>query len=203
MGAQKTLIQKTYEINVGQDSLDIDFLGTNRQFHWTELTLVNGKSNKHTSIYDSYNVEMASKILKSVRLTKFTEIYSLTNGKKYGIDNLTQKHFLFKQSVAPLSDCMHNPVLIPEDEYFDVKSDESIYLDLRASSGYVKETEKLEKNNSKITLHLILKQVARKKLRLRVWAYSLGEYLYVLTKNRLTLRHRTYTINQTDDDLLE
>ena len=117
--------------------------------------MVNGKSNKHTSIYDSYNVEMASKILKSVRLTKFSEIYSLTNGKKYDIDNLTQKHFLFKQSVAPLSDCMHNPVLIPEDEYFDVKSDESIYLDLRASSGYVKETEKLERNNSKITLHLI------------------------------------------------
>ena len=29
MGAQKTLIQKTYKINVGQDSLDIDFLGTN------------------------------------------------------------------------------------------------------------------------------------------------------------------------------
>ena len=32
MGAQKTSIQKTCKINVGQDSLDIDFLGTNRQF---------------------------------------------------------------------------------------------------------------------------------------------------------------------------
>ena len=170
MGTQKTLIQKTYEINVGQDSLDINFLGTNRQFHWTELTLVYGKGNKHTSIYDSYNVEMASKILKSVRLTKFTEIYNLTNGKKYGIENLTQKHFLLKAKCCPLSDYMHNPVLIPEDEYLFVKSDESLYLDLRASSGYVKETEKLERNNSKITLHLILKQVARKKLWLRVWA---------------------------------
>ena len=40
MGAQKTPIQKTYEINVGQDSLDIDFLGANRQFDWTELSLV-------------------------------------------------------------------------------------------------------------------------------------------------------------------
>ena len=50
MGTQKTLIQKTYEINVGQDSLDINFLGANRQFHWTELTLVYGKGNKHTSI---------------------------------------------------------------------------------------------------------------------------------------------------------
>ena len=33
--------------------------------------------------------------------------------------------------------------------------------------------------------------------------HSLGEYLYILSKNGLTLRHRTYTINQTGDDLLE
>ena len=41
---------------------------------------------------------MASKVIKSVRLTNFTEIYSLTNEKKFGIDNLTQK--LYKQFVA-------------------------------------------------------------------------------------------------------
>ena len=34
--------------------------------------------------------------------------------------------------------------LINKDNRFDVKSDERIYLDLRATSGYVKETEKLE-----------------------------------------------------------
>ena len=34
MDAQKTPIQKTYDINVGQDSMDIDFLGANRQFDW-------------------------------------------------------------------------------------------------------------------------------------------------------------------------
>ena len=102
----------------------------------------------------------------------------------------------------PLSDYMNNPMyqeLIPEDEYFYVKRDESLYLDLRSSSGYVKEAEKHERNDSKITLHVLLKQAATKKLRLRVWAYSLGEYLYILWKNGLTLRHRMHTINQTDD----
>ena len=93
--------------------------------------------------------------------------------------------------------------LINKDNRFDVKSDERIYLDLRATSRYVKETEKLEQNDSKITFHVLLKQAATKKLSLRVWAHSLGEYLYILTKNGLTLRHRTYTINQTDDGLLE
>ena len=51
-----------------------------------------------------------------------------------------------------------------------------MYLDLRASSGYVNEAEKLERNDSKINLHIMLKLAAAKKLRLRVWAYSLGEY---------------------------
>ena len=40
-------------------------------------------------------------------------------------------------------------------------------------------------------------------LRVRIWAYSLSEYLYVLSKSGLTLKHRTYTINQSDDDFLE
>ena len=50
MGAQKTPIQKKYEINVGQDSLNIDFLGLNRQFDRIELSLVYDKNDKHTTI---------------------------------------------------------------------------------------------------------------------------------------------------------
>ena len=76
-------------------------------------------------------------------------------------------------------------------------------MDLRASSGYLKEAEKLERNDLKIYFHILLKEAATKKLKLKVWAHSLGEYLHILSKNRRTLRHRTYAINQTDDDLLE
>ena len=82
MGAQKTHIKNTYEINVGQDSINIDFLGSNRQFGWLEMSLVFDKSDKHATIYDSYNAELASKYIKSVKLSNFTEIYSLTNEKK-------------------------------------------------------------------------------------------------------------------------
>ena len=51
MGAEKT-IKKTHEINKGQDSLNIDFLGVNKQFNWIEISIVYD----HTSICDSYNV---------------------------------------------------------------------------------------------------------------------------------------------------
>ena len=136
----------------------------------------------------------------------------MTNEKKSDINNLTQKHLLYKQfvawscidsSVAPLTDYTNNKIyqeLIEEDDYFNVRSDERLYFDLRASSGYVKEAEKLERNDYCLKHHAEI--AATKKLRLRVWAHSLGEYLYILTKNGLTLRHTTNAINQTDEDLL-
>ena len=99
MGAQNTLIQKTYEISIGQESLDIDFFGANKQFDWIELFLVYDKSDKHSSIHSRYNVEIAAKKMKPGKLTNFTEIYSLTTKQKYDIDNLMQQHLLFKQFV--------------------------------------------------------------------------------------------------------
>ena len=60
----------------------------------------------------------------------------------------------------------------------------------------VREAEKLERNDSTVILTDF-------NLRVRIWAYSLSEYLYVISKTRLTLKHRTYTINQSDEDFLE
>ena len=101
---------------------------------------------------------------------------------------------------------MYNPIyreLPDEDEYYSLKSDERLHLDLRASSGYVKEAEKLERDDSKINLEIVLKEAAKYNLRVRVWAYSLSEYLYVLSKSGVTLKHRTYAISQSDDNFLE
>ena len=215
MGAQKTPIQKTYEIQKGLDTLNFEFLGANRQFDWLEIPIVPDKSDKHTTIYDSYNREMAAQLIKTLRLHNFTEHYSLTNEKKFNTDNLAQRHLLYKQflawncngsSVAPITDYIDNPIfqeLPDEDKYFSLKSDEKVYLDLRATSGYVKEAEKLERNDSKINLQITLKDSADFNLRVRIWAYSLSEYLYVLSKSGLTLKLRTYTINQSDEDFLE
>ena len=109
-------------------------------------------------------------------------------------------------SVTPISDYIDNPIFqeLPDKEtYYSVKNDERIYLDLRKSSRYVKEAEKLERNDSKINLQITLKDAADFNLRVKIWAYLLSEYLYVLSKSGLTLKHRTYTINQSDEDFLE
>ena len=98
---------------VGSATINVDFLGSNRQFDGLEISLVFDKRGKHTTIYDSYNAELEAKYIKTIKLSNFTEIYSLTNEKKYDSHNLTQKHLLFKQflawacnncSTAPLSD---------------------------------------------------------------------------------------------------
>ena len=96
MGVQKAPMEKTYEIDVGSNFINVDFLESNRQFDWLEISVVFDKSNKHVTLYDSYNVELASKYIKLVKLSNFTEIFSLTNEKKYSMDNLTQKYLLYK-----------------------------------------------------------------------------------------------------------
>ena len=159
------------------------------------------KSHQHATIYNSYNFELSAKTIKSIKLSDFTEIYTLTNEKKFSIDNLTQKHLLYKQFViwscngsivAPPTDYINNPIyqeLTNEEDYNEVKSDERVYLDLRASSGYSNEAKKLERNDLKNNVSIQLKAAATKKLRLRVWVYSISEYLYILSKNGLKLRH--------------
>ena len=55
-----------------------------------------------------------------------------------------------RSSVAPLTDYFNSPIyeeLLDEEDYFGRKSDERMYLDFRVSSGYVNETEKIEKND--------------------------------------------------------
>ena len=84
------------------------------------------------------------------------------------------KHLLNRQfvawscnrwSFAPLTGYINNPVyqeLINEDPYNCVRSDEGVYLDLRASPGYTFEAKKLKRNNSKINLFIQLKRLAAK-----------------------------------------
>lgn len=49
----------------------------------------------------------------------------------------------------------------------------------------------------------MFKARANKKLRLRIWAHAFGEFLYVLSRQGLTLCHKIYSMSQQDDDSLE
>ena len=57
MGVQKTPYLQTYELQTGTQDFSVNFLGANRQFDWIKIYLVYDKSNKHLTIYDSYNAQ--------------------------------------------------------------------------------------------------------------------------------------------------
>ena len=59
-GGAENIHKKTYKIAAGSDSINIDFLGSNRQSDRLEITWVFDKSDKHTTLYDSYNAELAA-----------------------------------------------------------------------------------------------------------------------------------------------
>lgn len=63
--------------------------------------------------------------------------------------------------------------------------------------------EKFERNDSKKNFYIMLKEEATKRLPLIIWGHFLGDYLYVLVPNGLTLRHKIYSITQEDDNSLE
>ena len=215
MGAQKTPLQKVYEIRTGTDSLNVEFLGSNRQFDWLEMSIGPDKSDKHTTMFESYNIEQAFKETKTLKLTNFKSIAWQTKKSLIqitwhkdicSISSLFVAQNCNGSSIAPLTDHLNNLIfqeLPDEDPYFSVKNDERVFLDLRASSGYINEAEKLEKHDSKINLQITLKASTKYKLRIRTWPYFLSEYLYVLLKSGLTLKHRTYAINESDEDFLE
>ena len=165
----------------------MDFKSCNRQFYWLEISLHYDKSDKHLTIYDSYNAECAARMLKKIVPSSISDAYTTTNMMKFDISNDTQKHLLWKQYVAlhyngytpaPVSDYINNPVfqeLLLESDYFSAKSDEKSYIELRNPLA--------------------------KKIRLRVWGYANGEYLYMLIDGSLTSKYRTYTIKSLDDAL--
>ena len=94
IGIQKTLYQKTYELQAGSQEFTVDFKGCNRQFDWLELSLLYDKSDKHLTNYDSYNAECAARMIKKIKLSNISDAYSATNMMKFDISNDTQKNLL-------------------------------------------------------------------------------------------------------------
>ena len=160
----------------------MDFKGCDRKFDWLEISLVCDKSDKHLMIYDRYNDECAAQEIRNFEQVNISEAYSVTDTIKFDPSNDTQEHMLWKQLVAwhckgynaaPVSDYINKPIFhkLPlENDYFRDESDERVYIGLRDSLGYTN------------------------KMRLRIWEYTNGEYLYVLVDNGLTIKYKTYTI---------
>ena len=63
-----TLYQKSFELVAGTESRVVELQGSNKQFSFLTISLVYDKSDQHRSIYDSYNGEVASTMIKLIQL---------------------------------------------------------------------------------------------------------------------------------------
>ena len=157
--------QQVFEVNTGTQDFTCTFKGVQRQFDWLEISIVYDKSYQHTTIYDSYDLELAAKLIKSIKFENTSRTYSLTGKLSYDLENEEEKFLLYKMLVArscdscssaPLTQYKNNPIykeITDEDKFTDNNiSDDQIYFDMRRSEGYTDKLEKINRDDSGIAL---------------------------------------------------
>ena len=82
IGIKPSPYQKSYEVNVGTQSVVVEFKGVNKQFSFLEISLIYDKSGQHNSVYDSYNAELAATHITTVQLENLNNKYGGINVEK-------------------------------------------------------------------------------------------------------------------------
>ena len=211
MGVLTAPYQQLFEINKGTQSLTVTFKGAQRQFQWLEISLIYDKSYQHLTIYDSYNLELAAKMIQSIKFENTTSTYSLTGKLEYSYKNHDEKIMLYKMfvtyncnvcSTAPLTQYKNNPIyqdIMPEEKYRENSRDDRIYIDMRRSQGYTYELEKLTRDESGLAVVVNLKDAAQKKMRLRITGFSQSECSYAFSNKGYILTYKNYNISKEDE----
>ena len=75
-------------------------------------------------------------------------------------------------------------------------SDERVYIDIRQSKGYKGEFERVNWDDSGLSVTIDVKAPAAKKMRLRITGYSQGEYMYMLSRAGLIMNYKEYSVNK-------
>ena len=70
--------QQLFEINTGTQSFTCTFKGAQRQFDWLEISIVFDKSYQQSTIYDSYDLELAAKLIQTLKFENTSTTYSIT-----------------------------------------------------------------------------------------------------------------------------
>ena len=199
--------QKSFELVAGGQSKTFSFTNAFKQFEFLEISLVWDKSDQHTTIYDSYNAEIAATHIKSIKLQNASNTYSEFNTVKFDLTDEEDKYNVYNQfrafvtktsSILPDSEYLHNKTaqeLVKRKDYF-TNSDEKVYIDLRRGKGFTGEFERVNRDDSELSVVIDLKAAAAHKIRMYVTGYYQAEYIYTLTKNGLIMIHKEYSVSK-------
>ena len=96
--------QQLFKTNTGTQTYTCTFKGTQRQFDWLDVSIVYGKSFQHATIYCSYNLDIASKLIKTIKFENTFTTYSLTGKLSFDLEKEDDKNILYKMLVAKAFD---------------------------------------------------------------------------------------------------
>ena len=203
-GIRKTPLQKSYELVRGAQSKTITFNNAFKQFSFLEISLVFYRSDHHLSIYNSYNAEVAAAHIKAIKL-QIT--YSKFNTVKFDLEDEEDRYTLHNafvawvtnsSSIVPESNFMYSETRqeLPNRNLYFADSDERVYITIRRSKGYTGEFERVNRDDSDLSITINLKAAAAKKMRLRMTGYFQGEYMYMLGKDGLIMNYKEYGVNK-------
>ena len=91
MGVLPAPYQQLFEVNKEIQSLTVTCKCSQRQFEWLEIFLFYGKSYQHLAIYGRYDLELAAKMIQSIKFENTTSTYSLTGKLEYNYKNEDEK----------------------------------------------------------------------------------------------------------------
>ena len=94
--------QQLFDITAGAETFTCTFKGAQRQFDWLEISVVYDKSFQHTTIYDSYDLELALKLIQTIKFENTTTTYSLNGKLLYNFEKDDDKNILYKMFIAKL-----------------------------------------------------------------------------------------------------
>ena len=104
-------------------------------------------------------------------------------------------------SSAPLTQYKNNEIyqeMTEGDEFTTNNRDDRILINMRRSKGYTNELEKLNRDDSGLAVVINFKEVAAKKLRLRVTGFSQTEYWYLLSNKGYIMSYKNYNISKAE-----
>ena len=169
------------------------------------------KSYQHLKIYDSYDLELAAKLIKSVKFENTSTNYSLTGKLEYEVNKNDELHILYEMflayqcngcSTAPLSQYKKNEiyqVITTEENYTTANTDDRIIIDLQRSKGYTDELGKITRDDSGLGVVVTLKGAATKKMRHRIVGYSQAEYWLDFSNKGYIMSYQNYNISKEDE----
>ena len=137
--------QQSFEMNDSSQSRKVNFYGFAAQFEFIEVSLVYDRSDQHQTIYNSNNLELATRNIQLSMLGNTTSTYSITGVLEYNIDNEDDKHTLYSMfvtyncngcSAAPITQYRNNKIfqeITKEKDYFGSTSNKKLYIDMTRS----------------------------------------------------------------------